>query len=348
MGNRKIALPLAVFAALAAVVVPLPSRAAITVAPPTGDADPALLAELQTWLKMIAEEQGSAVKVDGVLRIDAEPSGEGVALTLELTPSDGTAPYRESRVVSRASAAPNARAMARAAIRTVAPPPTVVATQASDAPKTAPPPQPVRLVLNSPYDQRRAYWISVGPTLGGIVFGGALVGLAFAIENDSGRVATLGVGATIAGLAFLVGPSLGHFYVRNNLQGSLTLVFRTLLSGGATAFFFGAALVTAFSGPCSGFGLCEGDSVEEEENQGDDGGSAFGGYLAGGIITAAGALTLAIVDLATVQRAAQRANEKAAAEKETDAKISGVAFAPLVVPGPNGTTTTGLAFSMRY
>ena len=56
MGNRKIALSSTVFTVLVAIAVPLQSRAAITVEPPTGDADPALLAELQTWLKMIAEE----------------------------------------------------------------------------------------------------------------------------------------------------------------------------------------------------------------------------------------------------------------------------------------------------
>jgi len=348
MRNRSIAPPLAVFVALAALAAPFPSRAAVTVEPPTGNADSALLADLHTWLKMIAEEQGADSGVDAALRIDAAASGEDVTLTLELVPSDGTASIRDTRVASRASAAAQARAMARAAIRKAAPPRTEVAVQASDAPKTAPPPQPVRPVLNSPYDQRRAYWISVGPTLGGFALGGAFVGLAFAGDDSAGRVGMIVTGASLAGLAFLVGPSLGHFYIRNNLQGSLTLVFRALLSGGAAALFIGGSISSAFSSDPCGFMGCSEEDYENgvDEQEPDDSGAT--GYFVGGALTSALAVALAIVDLATVHRAAQKANEKAAAAGQADAKISGVSFAPLVAPGPSGTATTGLAFSMRF
>jgi len=365
MGNRSIAPPLAVFAALAALAVPLPGRAAITVEPPTGNADPALLADLHTWMKMIAEEQGATVPVDAVLRIDATVSGEGVTLTLELAPSDGTAKVRETRTASRASAAAQARAMARAAIRKLTAPAESAttssavehpqlqtadsATVAVEAVEDSAPPVKNFPDLKMPYNKKKALWLSVGPTFGAMTLRGAFIGLAFAVENDPGRMAMISIGLSLAGLGFFVGPSLGHFYVRNNLQGSLTLVFRTLLSGGAAAFF-GAALASSLSGlseVCFA-SPCGDDTGDEHEDAGDDGRSASGGYLAGGIITATAAVTLAIVDLATVRRAAQKANEKAAAEKEADAKISGVSIAPLLVPGPNGSTTTGLALSMRF
>ena len=154
--------------------------------------------------------------------------------------------------------------------------------------------------------------------------GGALIGSAFAVDKDAGRVSMLTTGASICGLAFVVGPSLGHFYVHNRKQAAWGLVLRTVFSAAAPVFFalsFGA-----------GFSAMGGEGSGGEE--------VF--FIFGTIFSAASVIS-AILDLATIPRAVQRANEK-----DAENKISGVAFAPLVAPGPNGSTTAGLAFSMRF
>jgi hypothetical protein len=342
MGNRKRALSLVVVAAIIGLAVPLASFAAIAVVPPAGNVDPAVMDQLQVALETVAAD--TATEVDGVFWLSAEPSGEELAIAVGLSSSDGKEIARESRVASRASAAAQVRAMARAMIRAAASPRPAVVTISEES-KKVPPPKPVRPVLNSPYDQRRAFWISAGPTLGGLALGGAMIGLSFV---DGINVPALAIGASIAGMSFLVGPSLGHFIVGNNLQGSLTLVFRTLLSAGATAFFIGGFFVDAFSSDPCGFMGCSEEEYEEGVDKQEHSDSGATGFFVGGALTATVAVALMIVDLATVRRAAQRANEKAAAAKEPEPKISNVSFAPMLVPGPHGSKTAGLAFSMRF
>jgi hypothetical protein len=136
----------------------------------------------------------------------------------------------------------------------------------------------------------------------------------------------LTIGASIVGLAFVIGPSLGHFWVKNNRQAVLGLVLRTVFSAAAPVLF-NAGFWTGWSAGMGG----EGSSGA---------GAAF--FVFGALSSAVG-LTWAIVDLVTIPRAVQRANEKAAGQE-----MSAVAFAPLIAPGPNGSTTAGLAFSMRF
>ena len=342
MGNRKRALKLGVVAGIIGLAVPLASSAAIAVVPPAGNADPAVMDELQVALETVAA--GTATEVDGVFWLSAEPSGEELSIAVGLSSSDGREIARESRVASRASAAAQVRAMARAVIRAATAPRPAVVTISEESKKVTPS-APARPVLNSPYDQRRVFWVSAGPTLGGLVLGGAMIGLSFV---DGYNVPALAIGASIAGMSFLVGPSLGHFIVGNNLQGSLTLVFRTLLSAGATAFFaFGSVSASFSSDPC-GFMGCSEEEYDEGVDKQEHSDSGATGFFVGGALTATAAVTLMIVDLATVRRAAQRANEKAAAAKEAEPKISNVSFAPTVAPGPNGSMTAGLAFSMQF
>lgn len=342
MGNPRESMSLAVFAAVLGLAAPVAARASIEVEPPTGSAEPAVMDELRAAIETVVVE--SAPEIDGVFWLSAEPSGADVAIVVELETSAGKEVIRESRVASRASAAAQVRAMAREAIRVATPPRPEIVVQTPDAPKKVPrskaPP-----VLNSPHNQKQAFWISAGPTFGGFVLGGALIGLSFV---DDVLVAPLVLGASIAGLSFLVGPSLGHFYVGNNLQGALNLVMRTLLSAGATAFFIGGVLNDSSSSDPCGYMGCSEEDYEEGVDKQEHGDSGATGFFVGGALTATVAVALMIVDLATVRRAAQRANEKAAAEKAAYEKISGVSLTPLIAPGPNGSTTAGLAFSMRF
>jgi hypothetical protein len=329
---RRAMLPLiAVVAAFAWVIIPFESAAEITVEPPTGSADPTLMEKLRVSVETVASGAATAYGVDGRLLLSVDTSGEDVTLAFELVLSDGSAPVRESRTVERESAAAEVRAVARAMIRAVAERRSGTVSQDSEGSKESPQPERDWPALDSPYSRKKALWLSLGPTLGGVVLGGTLIGPAFAIENDSGRVAMLGIGVSITGLAFIIGPSLGHFWVKNNKQAVLGLVLRTVFSAAAPVLF-NAGFWTGWSAGMGG----EGSSGA---------GTAF--FVFGALSSAVG-LTWAIVDLATVRRAAQRANEKAAAEKEADAKISNVSFAPLFAPGPNGSTTAGFAFSMRF
>jgi hypothetical protein len=221
--------------------------------------------------------------------------------------------------------------MARETIRSVAERRNALSAQVSESKKESPQSERERPVLNSPYDRKKALWLSLGPTLGGVVLGGALVGSAFAVDKDTGRVTMIGIGWSITGLAFIIGPSLGHFFVKNNKQAVLGLVLRTVFSV-AAPLLFNAGFWTGWSAGMSGEG----------------GSGAVAAFFVFGALSSAVGLAWAIIDLATIPRAVQRANEKALERKEAEQKISGIAFAPMLAPGPYGSTTTGLAFSMRF
>jgi hypothetical protein len=324
MKNRRNAPMFAVLTALVGVAISPESSAAITVEPPTGSAEPALIEQLRVSVGTVVSGAATAYGVDGSLRMTVDTSEADVTLSLELVPSDGSAPARESRTVARASAAIQARAMAREAIRAVAERRDAASAQAPEGEKGSPQPARDRPALNSPYGRKRALWLSLGPTMGGAVVGGALIGAAFAVPEDGGRVPMLTIGASICGLAFVIGPSLGHFHVHNHRQAALGLALRTVFSAAAPVFFalsFGAGF-NAMGGGGSG-----GEEV----------------FLIFGTIFSAASVISAIIDVTTIPRAVQRANEKAAEEK-----ISAVALAPMLAPGPNGSTTIGLTFSMRY
>jgi hypothetical protein len=230
-----------------------------------------------------------------------------------------------------------------ARIEITADPPAPAASQPADKPVAkSEPAEPTLPPQTAPYREERALWLSFGTTLGGIVAGVAIVGLGFAFEGDTARVTMGGIGLGIAGAGFLVGPGLGHFYVKNTKQAVWDLVLRTTFSGASAGLFaggFGSAMGSAM---CHGYSAIGGDSDEDEEVEDCPQNNSVVLFTFGGI-AAATAIGLAIADLATVRRAAQRANEPAAASK-----VSNVSLVPVVAPGPDGSTTTGLAFSMRF
>jgi hypothetical protein len=333
MGNRSIARPLAAFAVFAALAAPLPSRAAITVEPPTGNADPALLADLHTWMRLIAEEQGGDAGIDAVLRIDAVASGEDVTLTLELAPGDGSAPIRDSRTASRVSAAAQGRAMARAAIRTVAGSRAATAAPAVGNEELPAPPA-------GPYDEKKLVTASLLVTVSGALAGAGLtIGAYFSLEGMLGLGITGGV---VGGLSLALGPAIGHLWVRNNVQGALGLVGRLALAGSSTALLMASTMVGFFGTWGSG---CEESGDCDQEVAEDDRTKRI--YIGVGVGLEVAAVAWAIIDLAALPRAVRRANAAAGPDSGKE-KISGVSFAPLIAPGPNGTAVTGLVFSMRY
>ncbi|MCK9463925.1 MAG: hypothetical protein M0R80_30275 [Proteobacteria bacterium] len=184
---------------------------------------------------------------------------------------------------------------------------------------------------DSPYDRSRAFWISAGPMLGAVAlgFGFAGIGVAAGVEGP-----LFGVGAGVAGLGIAVAPSIGHFWVGNGRQAWWCLSLRTAFTV-ATALFTYASLTAGFAGSSSA------------EANAEHGGESTA-FLALAIASATAVAALVIIDLATVPRAARRANEKAARPGGGGTAISDAAVAPFVAPGHDGTTAAGLAFSMRF
>jgi hypothetical protein len=173
----KLALGVVLFALVAA---PRFVTAAVVVAEPTGDADPAFLSELKASLETVAAD--APAEMNAELRSSATNSDAGVELVVELVPNDGSKPIRESRTASKASALAQVRAMARKLFKPVAPaaapPPTVV--------EIAEPPAPPRPALPRPPTKFRLestafaglFWIGdVKKPTGGLDFG---VGWSFA------------------------------------------------------------------------------------------------------------------------------------------------------------------------
>jgi hypothetical protein len=304
---------------LAAFVAPLPARAWVSVEPPTGDVEPALLAELGAALADVVAGAAAAYGVDASLRVEAIASGEEVVVAMELRPAADSEPLRASRTVAAPAAVAQARILARELIRAAAPGRTALALEET-GPSTGKPTTARSLPpLDSPYDRSRAFWLSFAPTLGGIALGVGFIGLGAALDANLGLLAA---GSAISGLAIAVGPSLGHFYVGNYAQAGWCLALRTAFGVAAPLFLLRS--VTA------GFADGSGSRARSGESE---------AFLALGVVSAAALGALAIFDIATAPRAAQRANERA---------ISAVAVAPLVAPGPNGSTMAGLAFSMRF
>lgn len=191
-----------------------------------------------------------------------------------------------------------------------------------------------------PFDGDKELWITLGVTLGGVVAGSALALLSLTSNAGDGPWVVLVVGGGgLAAASIMIGPSIPHFRIHNNAQGAWGLVGRTLLTGGAVSFFLLGAMTGAVAMP----GSC--DYELEDCDDGDDDAQEdterFG--IGFGVAFEALALAWAIIDLATLPRAVERANEKAASKR-----ISNVTLSPVVAPGPNGSTAAGLAFAMRF
>jgi hypothetical protein len=182
---------------LALIAMPRFATAAVTVADPTGDAEPAFLAELKASLETVATE--APAEMNAELRSSATVTDTGVELIVELAPNDGSKPIRETRTASRASALAQARAMARKLFKPVspaaAPPPTAVEVAAPPAPpRPALPRPPTRFRLESTAFAGLFWMGDVTKPTGGLDFG---IGWSFA-----GRV---GIGMRLA-ISWVIAP----------------------------------------------------------------------------------------------------------------------------------------------
>jgi hypothetical protein len=214
---------------LAFIFMPRLSAAAVVVAEPTGDADPAFLAELKASLETVVSE--TAPEVDAELQSSATVMGEGVELVVEIVPSGGGEPVRETRVASRASAPAQARAMVRAAIKVlIAPKPeAATATQKTVPPPVEPPkPHPPPPPLSEKYHRRAVMlWTALPTTI--LISGTWILGI---VGLTTERPLAYAVGAVPAmGAAGLVFPTIGYFYIGQWKHALLMTGIRAALIG---------------------------------------------------------------------------------------------------------------------
>jgi hypothetical protein len=171
--------------------------AEVAVAPIEGDGDPAMLAELQRSLEAVASEEGTG-DAAADLWFSTNPAPGGVTLEIELVPGDGSPPIREERVASPASAAAQARAMARSVIREFA-----ARSRAAlgPAPKemviTAPPPSAIDLARTR---ARPGIALGVALDIAGLLgFAGTFIALrAGSNDLDGMRIAACLSGGAVA------------------------------------------------------------------------------------------------------------------------------------------------------
>ncbi len=168
-------------------------------------------------------------------------------------------------------------------------------TQETAVHRDSPPIVPTPLHRIGPYSEKKAVLLSALSTGLSIALGGGLMmgglfsepgELRWTGTNVSGLTWT---GAGILAVGGAVGPSLGHFYAKDMLRGTLMTVFRTLLIGAAVI-----PQIVYHATPSDGEGL------------------AYSAYVHLAFVVplvSAAALGMAIADLLTVRRSVRRAND---------------------------------------
>ena len=302
--------------------VPHVATAAVVVAEPTGDAAPAFLAELKASLEAVVTE--APAELNAELRSSAAITDAGIDLVVELVPSDGSTPTRETRTASKASALAQTRAMGRSALKGSSPAVTAPTVQApvetATVPRPAevtPPPEPLKLPpppLPEKYDRRGVMCLSFLPTVLFTVVGGGFAFLSATAEPAFGIP-----GMAIATIGLSLGPSLGYFWI-GRTQHALILAGVRLAAVGIGIAFMAMYVHTFVWGD---------DDIEARSKP---------GYLAVSILGFTTALVAAIVDAALVGRAADHANAE-----WRDRKKPTVTVAPVAWSSGRGDDTFGLA-----
>ena len=301
---------------LAVVVVPNLASAAVVVAEPTGDVDPAFLAEMKASLETVAAE--APAELNAELRSSATVTVAGVELVVEYVPFIGAEPIRETRVASKASASAQARAMGRAALEALkgtasaateptapTPVPAVTVPQPEEVIRPPepepepepepPPPPPPPPPLPEKYNRHKAMRLSLLSTAIVAGTGAAFAGLSVRVP------AMLIPAVATASLGLVLGPSVGYFWI-GETPHALVFSGLRLVTGGLGITFMTLFFTNLRMGDdCTsenGTTVCE---IEEEFHP---------GYLIGGILGIAATIAAAFVDAGLVGRAADRVNEQ--------------------------------------
>jgi hypothetical protein len=334
---------------LVLVLVPSISHATIVVADPTGDADPSFLAELKASLETVAAEAPAEMSAE--LHSSVSNNEAGWELVVELVPGDGREPIRETRIVSKASALSQARAMGRAVIAafrsaaSAAPETTseVVATPVTApspqevTPPTEPPKAPRPPPLPEKHSRHSALLMTLLPTALLPPIGTGILNLGFLASSYKGAMSCFISGASVAGLGLVFGPSTGYFWVGRWRHAMMMSGIRllTLATGVGTMFWYVAGSMQ----DADEYNPCEdamGDRIEGCVHN-----EPSPVLLVFSILSLTASLFLAYVDAGLVGRAADRANEQ-----YRNSLL--VTVAPVAWSGGNGDRTFGLALNGSF
>jgi hypothetical protein len=314
---------------LVAVAVPRLAASAVVVAEPTGDADPAFLAELKASLLNVAT--GAPAELDAELRASAMNNEAGLKLVVELMLNDGKEPIRDTRIVTKASALSQARAMGRGMIRSLIAPTSSRTTIQTVVVEEKSPVEPPKTPLPEKYSRRKALRMTVLPTVLLAIVGGGLTPLFIA-------GAPLSLGIIVAGTGVAVGPSIGYFWI-GRWQHALGMIGLRVLALGLGATFMGL-YISSIPGDSDSSKCQDGDGNVVPGCKWD---KSTPGFLVVSIISLTTSLIIAVVDAALVGRAADRANAEWREKNKPTVQVTPVAWT-----SGNGDATYGLALQGTF
>jgi hypothetical protein len=171
--------------------------------------------------------------------------------------------------------------------------------------------------LDNGYSTRLAMTLSLSTTFGLLGLGGTFVGIGIAVDSP-GAIAT---GSIIGILGLIIGPSIGHSYLKNYNQAILTSMARSAL------FLLAGGMLIA---------LVERNVVGEIDDETDV------TLIVISCSAAAGILALDLYDFLTIPSAARKANE------ELKNRRVSLTFAPIITTRGDSRSVIGLGVVGKF
>ncbi len=259
-----------------------------------------------------------------VLGAHGEMISGGISLQVKLV-CEGKKTLEETRIVTSASAAAQARTMARNLLETP------LASLSGKQP-TVKIDSLELVVLETRYNRRVALGLSMGFSILPISVGTVLsiIGL----KNNSGGLFAFGI--VLASHSLVFGPSTGYFYLGRRAHGWGWAAGRMVM-GGATAGFFLYAHGQSYV-VINDINHCEAD----DPSCGHDT-TTPRTFVVLGFISATITLTLTLIDAGLVGRAADKMNLRHQQKKKPT-----IAIAPTPMRTPSGKTVPGLTMALTF
>lgn len=259
---------------------------------------------------------------------------DGISLQMKLV-CLGEETLEETRIVTSASAAAQARSMARNLLEDLR------GSQREKQP-TVKIDSLELVVLETRYNRRVALGLSMWLTIAPMAVGAVGFVLGFECGNRLGiqnRRALFTSGIVLAGHGLILGPSAGYFYLGRHAHGWGWAAGR-LVMGAATAGFFLYAVGKAEAQSEYGTNYCDGDEDDPPRCSGSNTPRTF---VVLGFISATITLTLTLIDAGLAGRAADKMNLSYRQKKKPT-----IAIAPTPMRTPSGKTVPGLTMALTF
>lgn len=267
-----------------------------------------------------------------VLGAHGEMISGGISLQLKLV-CEGKETLEETRIVTSASAAAQARTMARNLLETHFASPSVKRpTVKIDSLEL--------VVLETRYNRRVALGLSMWLTIAPLAVGAVGIVLGFQFNRclpENGPLIASGIVLASNGLVF--GPSAGYFYLGRHAHGWLWAAGR-LVMGGATAVFFRYGWGKGMAEGEYYHNFCDGEEDAPSDCEGSDTDRVFYGL---GFASATITLTLTLIDAGLVGKAADKMNLSHRQQNKPTLVV-----APTPIRTPSGRTVPGLTMALTF